>query len=124
MPAHAQDEDAEDPVISAERAYLRQSREFLRAMREDVLGINPEVAAASALSLEYLKADLWRRAEALKDIPDAPLFFGRLQYAQAPWERESVTVARPDSQSGSGGPGGTPRKSSAEGRLPGSTLQG
>ena len=30
--------------------------------------------------LEYLKADLYHRAEALKDIPDTPLFFGRLDY--------------------------------------------
>jgi DNA helicase IV len=108
MPAHAQEEDdAEDPVISAERAYLNESREFLRAMREGVLAINPEAAAASALSLEYLKADLWRRAEALKDIPDAPLFFGRLEYAEAPWEkneenRGSGTVVRPDRRSGDG----------------------
>ncbi|HVT70451.1 MAG TPA: AAA family ATPase, partial [Trebonia sp.] len=33
------------------------------------------------VSLEYLKADLYRRAEALKDLPDAPLFFGRLDYS-------------------------------------------
>src|SRR6202035_5742074 len=34
------------------------------------------------VSEEYLKADLYRRAEALRDMPDAPLFFGRLDYAQ------------------------------------------
>jgi DNA helicase IV len=110
MPAHAQEQDAEDPVISAERAYLNESREFLRVMREDVLAINPEVAAASALSLEYLKADLWRRAEALKDIPDAPLFFGRLEYAEAPWEkneenRGSGPAVRPERRSGDRPPG-------------------
>src|SRR5271166_3761394 len=33
------------------------------------------------VSEEYLKAELYYRAEALKDIPDAPLFFGRLDYA-------------------------------------------
>ena len=68
----------EDPVISAERAHLTQSREFLRLMREHVLAINP--MAGDPVSLEYLKADLYRRAESLKDIPDAPLFFGRLDY--------------------------------------------
>ena len=68
----------EDPVISAERAHLSQSREFLRLMREHVLAINP--MAGDPVSLEYLKADLYRRAESLKDIPDAPLFFGRLDY--------------------------------------------
>ena len=68
----------EDPVISAERAHLTRSREFLRLMREHVLAINP--MAGDPVSLEYLKADLYRRAESLKDIPDAPLFFGRLDY--------------------------------------------
>jgi len=70
--------DGEDPVIRAERAYLVQSREFLRLMRENVLSINP--MAGDPVSLEYLKADLYRRAEALRDLPDAPLFFGRLDY--------------------------------------------
>jgi len=68
----------EDPVIRAERAHLIRSREFLGLMRESVLAINP--MAADRVSLEYLKADLYRRAESLRDIPDAPLFFGRLDY--------------------------------------------
>jgi DNA helicase IV len=78
MPADAGD-DGEDPVISAERAHLVQSREFLRLMRENVLAINP--MAGDPVSLEFLKADLYRRAESLRDLPDAPLFFGRLNYA-------------------------------------------
>src|SRR5215468_485719 len=77
MPADAGD-DGEDPVIRAERAYLVRSREFLRLMRENVLAINP--MAGNRVSLEYLKADLYRRAESLRDLPDAPLFFGRLDY--------------------------------------------
>jgi DNA helicase IV len=77
MPADAGD-DGEDPVIRAERAHLIRSREFLRLMRENVLAINP--MAGDRVSLEYLKADLYRRAESLRDIPDAPLFFGRLDY--------------------------------------------
>jgi DNA helicase IV len=68
----------EDPVIRAERAHLIRSREFLQLMRESVLAINP--MAGDRVSLEYLKADLYRRAESLRDIPDAPLFFGRLDY--------------------------------------------
>src|SRR6185437_11929758 len=36
------------------------------------------------VSEEYLKAELYHRAEALKDIPDTPLFFGRLDYAGPP----------------------------------------
>jgi DNA helicase IV len=45
------------------------------------MSVNP--MAGDAVSLEFLKADLWRRAEALKDLPDAPLFFGRLNYEAA-----------------------------------------
>ena len=77
-PASDSEDDGEDPVIRAERAYLSDSREYLHVMREDVLAINP--MAGDPVSLEFLKADLWRRAESLKDIPDAPLFFGRLNY--------------------------------------------
>ena len=73
-------DDGEDPVIRAERAHLVQSREFLRLMRENVLAINP--MAGDPVSLEFLKADLYRRAESLRDIPDAPLFFGRLDYGE------------------------------------------
>src|SRR5215472_12299301 len=68
-----------DPVLAAERDYLRQSREYLRLMREDVLSL--PALGADRVSIEYLKADLYHRAEALRDIPDAPLFFGRLDYA-------------------------------------------
>ena len=79
MPADS-GEDDEDPVIRAERDHLIRSREYLGIMREDVLAITP--MAGDPVSLEFLKADLWRRAESLKDIPDAPLFFGRLDYSE------------------------------------------
>jgi hypothetical protein len=68
-----------DPVLAAEREHLRQSREYLRLMREDVLAL--PAMGADRVSIEYLKADLYHRAEALRDIPHAPLFFGRLDYA-------------------------------------------
>jgi DNA helicase IV len=67
-----------DPVIEAERAHLMESRKFLGLMRDDVLSL--EALGGDPLSEEYLKADLYRRAEALKDLPDTPLFFGRLDY--------------------------------------------
>ena len=68
-----------DPVLTTEREQLRRSREYLNLMREDVLSLNP--MAGDPVSLEYLKAELYHRAEALKDLPDTPLFFGRLDYA-------------------------------------------
>jgi DNA helicase IV len=72
----------EDGVIAAERAHLTRSREFLHLMRENVLTLAQNPMAGDRVSLEYLKADLYRRAEALKDLPDAPLFFGRLDYSE------------------------------------------
>ena len=68
-----------DPVLVAESEYLSQSRQFLRLMREDVLSLR--ALGGDPVSEEYLKADLYRRAEALSDLPDTPLFFGRLDYA-------------------------------------------
>jgi DNA helicase IV len=70
---------SDDPVLGAERAYLRSSREFLRLMRDDVLSLR--ALGGDPVSEEFLKANLHRRAEALADLPDTPLFFGRLDYA-------------------------------------------
>ena len=71
-----------DTVIEAERAHLVSSREFLHLMRENALKLAENPMAGDRVSLEFLKADLYRRAEALKDLPDAPLFFGRLDYSE------------------------------------------
>jgi DNA helicase IV len=70
--------DDDTDVLAAERAHLRRSREFLRLMRADVLSLR--AMGGDPVSEEYLKADLYRRAEALRDMPDTPLFFGRLDY--------------------------------------------
>jgi DNA helicase IV len=86
MPAASADsddsKDSDDSVIISERTHLAQSREFLHLMRENVLTLAKNPMAGDRVSLEYLKADLYRRAEALKDLPDAPLFFGRLDYSE------------------------------------------
>ncbi len=68
-----------DQVLVAERDHLATSRDFLRFMREDVLSL--PALAGDPVSQEYLKADLHRRARSLRDLPDTPLFFGRLDYA-------------------------------------------
>ena len=70
--------DTSAAVLATEREHLRQSREFLALMRADVLSL--KAMGGDPVSEEYLKADLYRRAEALKDLPDTPLFFGRLDY--------------------------------------------
>ena len=81
-----------DPVLAAERDHLRESREYLRLMREDVLSL--PALGGDRVSIEYLKADLYHRAEALRDIPDAPLFFGRLDYTPGSvWSEEGEAGA-------------------------------
>ena len=65
-------------VLTAERSYLLTSREFLRLMREDVLAL--KALGGDPVSEEYLRAELYHRAEALTDLPDTPLFFGRIDY--------------------------------------------
>jgi DNA helicase IV len=78
MPSASQERTAADHVLAAERAHLRQSRDYLGLMRTDVLSLR--AMGGDPVSEEYLKADLYRRAEALRDLPDTPLFFGRLDY--------------------------------------------
>ena len=65
-------------VLGAEQAYLLESRKFLGLMRDDVLSL--QALGGDPVSEEYLRATLFRRAEALQDLPDTPLFFGRLDY--------------------------------------------
>ena len=78
-----------DPVLTAEREQLRRSRDYLGLMREDVLSL--EAMAGNRVSQEYLKAELYHRAEALKDLPDTPLFFGRLDYAETGYSETGIS---------------------------------
>jgi hypothetical protein len=89
-----------DYILDAERDQLIRSREYLRLMREDVLSL--KAMGGDPVSEEFLKADLYHRAEALKDIPDAPLFFGRLDYAEPPEARLSETGKYETGISGTG----------------------
>src|ERR1700734_1631056 len=75
-------EGSEDGVIAAERAHLARSREFLHLMRDNALELAKNPMAGDRVSLEFLKADPSRRAEARKALPAAPLFFGRLDYSE------------------------------------------
>jgi len=68
-------------------------------MREDVLSL--KAMAGDRVSQEYLKAELYHRAEALQDIPDTPLFFGRLDYApQSPSPSQSQPKSRSQPETG------------------------
>src|ERR1700683_1951028 len=89
MPSGPRDDpDGNDSVLVAERDHLRSSREFLRLMRENLLSLR--ALGGDPVSEEYLKADLHRRAEALIDLPDTPLFFGLLDYAVWPADAGEV----------------------------------
>jgi DNA helicase IV len=94
LPADPTDPDyaAADPVLVAEREHLAQAREFLRLMREDVLSLR--ALGGDRVSEEYLKADLYRRAQALSDLPDTPLFFGRLDYTAGEYAGDRFHVGR------------------------------
>ena len=92
-----------DPVLTTEREQLRRSRDYLRLMREDVLSL--KAMAGDRVSQEYLKAELYHRAEALKDIPDTPLFFGRLDYAGQPGSGQPGSSQPGTGQPGTGQPG-------------------
>ncbi len=85
--------DSTDSVIASERAHLARSRALLHLMRENALELAKNPMAGDRVSLEYLKADLYRRAEALKDLPDAPLFFGRLDYSELARQDEDFAGA-------------------------------
>jgi len=65
-----------DPALSAEREYLLQARDDLRRMREHTMSLTAQ--AGDAVSQAYLELALYRRAKALEDDPDVPLFFGRI----------------------------------------------
>ncbi len=80
-PARAAGAVGTDPsgVVAAEQEHMRRSRRYLRLMREDVLSLR--ALGGDPVSEEYLKAALRMRVEALQDLPDTPLFFGRLDFA-------------------------------------------
>ena len=65
-----------DAALASERERLAFARRCLEQMREAVRTL--DVHGGDAVSTEYLKAELYRRMQALLDDPDTPLFFGRI----------------------------------------------
>jgi DNA helicase IV len=80
------DEDALSAEIAAERAYLYESREALRRMRERAqhLFTTGDTVAGDAYSAETLGRTLSRRVAELTDDPSTPLFFGQLAFGESP----------------------------------------
>jgi DNA helicase IV len=69
------------PEITREQDHLDESRAALHRMRERTAAMS--ALAGDRVSGEYLKFTLWKRMKALEDDPEVPLFFGRLDYANA-----------------------------------------
>ncbi len=65
-------------ALTEARDHLIESRAALHEMREHTASL--EALAGDRLSGEYLKQVLYRRMMALRDDPDTPLFFGRIDY--------------------------------------------
>jgi DNA helicase IV len=71
-----------DTDLAAERAYLAESRQALKRMREraEALYATGDKVAGDAYSAEQLGRHMSRRIAELADNPDTPLFFGRLTF--------------------------------------------
>jgi DNA helicase IV len=76
-----------DPATSpldAERAHLAASRAALRAMRAEVEALDISGVAPDWVSAQVLASEREKRVAALADLAGTPLFFGRLDYGEAP----------------------------------------
>jgi DNA helicase IV len=98
-----------DPEILAERAFLTEAREALRRMHHEVVSTET-VMSDSEDSDEVYQNTVYRmvrnrRARALVDLPDVPLFFGRLDFEPgAVASGERLYVGRRHVHDGSGDP--------------------
>jgi DNA helicase IV len=63
-------------TLAAEARYLAYARGCLKQMLETVRSLDPQ--GGDPVSTEFLKSELARRAEALREVPGVPLFFGRI----------------------------------------------
>ncbi|MBN9105751.1 MAG: AAA family ATPase [Propionibacteriaceae bacterium] len=82
---------SDDPVLAAERAHLAASREALAAMRARTSHWTDAVAG-DHVSTQYLRQQLYRRAESLIDDPSVPLFFGRIDYGAIPGRAREAEI--------------------------------
>ena len=75
---------AEDPELETERAFLTRARTALSYMHRDVVDRETPLIGGEdndeRFNNESAIRARWLRAQALVDLPDVPLFFGRLDY--------------------------------------------
>ncbi|HET6909636.1 MAG TPA: ATP-binding domain-containing protein [Mycobacteriales bacterium] len=69
-------ESEPDDPLEPERRHLQHARRCLELMRDAVRSLDAQ--GGDPVSTEYLKAELFRRVQALLDDPTTPLFFGRI----------------------------------------------
>jgi DNA helicase IV len=65
-----------EATLAAESRYLTYARRCLDEMLEAVRSLDAQ--GGDPVSTAYLKSELARRAEALREVPGVPLFFGRI----------------------------------------------
>lgn len=91
-------ETAADPEIQHEREYLVQARAALARMHSDVVNTETQLFAAGGFDPRVLNDMVIRarrnRAKSLVDLPDVPLFFGRLDYEPGTVNLESTELDR------------------------------
>ncbi|MEQ7127138.1 UvrD-helicase domain-containing protein [Actinopolymorpha sp. B11F2] len=90
---------AEDPELDTERAFLATARAALARMHHDVLHREIPLIGGEdndeRFTNESNQRAHWLRVQALVDLPDVPLFFGRLDYdSGAVEEMEQVYIGR------------------------------
>ncbi|WP_432936124.1 HelD family protein [Kribbella sp. CA-253562] len=100
---------ADTPELAAERAYLAESRAALRRMHHDVLVREIPVIGSEGNDERFTNEANQRahkeRVLALLDLPDVPLFFGRLDYDKgAIDDLERFYIGRRHVHDGSGVP--------------------
>ncbi|GAA4995116.1 AAA family ATPase [Actinopolymorpha pittospori] len=75
---------AEDPELETERAFLTRARTALTYMHQDVVDRETPLIGGEDNDERFTNESAirarWMRAQALVDLPDVPLFFGRLDY--------------------------------------------
>lgn len=103
MPAHAPLTPASDP-LERERAHLGASRTALRAMREEVAGLNIKDVTANWVNAAVLQSQIDARIAELADLSHTPLFFGRLDYLHTTQEGQRFYIGRRHVHDGDGDP--------------------
>ncbi|GAA2449373.1 AAA family ATPase [Actinomadura vinacea] len=99
---HARTSDVhgdDDPDIRAERAYLATARAALHRMHHDVVSTETQLTAAAEDNDNFAERLFQKRAREMRalllvDLPDVPLFFGRLDFDPGTAYPGSVDVER------------------------------